>query len=81
MKIVCRCEDITEAEVMDAIERGCTTLEELKRELRCGMGICQGRNCLKIIEGILKANGYERSKYPTRRPLIVRTKIGLLSEK
>ena len=33
-KIVCRCEDITENEVIKAIEEGYTDLEELRKKLR-----------------------------------------------
>ncbi|MEA1994309.1 MAG: (2Fe-2S)-binding protein [Euryarchaeota archaeon] len=53
MRIVCRCEDVTEEEVIEAIEEGYTTLEELKRHLRVGTGPCQGRTCMPIIEKIL----------------------------
>ncbi len=52
-KIVCRCEDVTEKEIVEAIRRGYTSFDELKRLLRVGMGPCGGKNCreevLKII--------------------------------
>jgi len=51
--IVCRCEDITEEEVIEAIENGARTMDELKRLLRVGMGPCQGRTCGPIIKSIL----------------------------
>ncbi|RLF43410.1 MAG: (2Fe-2S)-binding protein, partial [Thermoplasmata archaeon] len=39
MKIVCRCEDITEEDIIKTIdEYGCETLAELKQLLRLGMG-------------------------------------------
>lgn len=50
---VCRCEDVTEEEVLEAIREGATTLEELKRILRIGMGPCQGRTCGPIVRSIL----------------------------
>lgn len=40
--IICRCEDVTQAEIQELIKQGKHTLEELKRECRCGMGPCQG---------------------------------------
>ena len=40
--IICRCEDITQEQIEQAIDEGYTTLEELKRKLRLGMGPCQG---------------------------------------
>ena len=45
--IVCRCETVTEAEIVDAIRRpaGAITLDGLKRRTRAGMGRCQGGFC------------------------------------
>ncbi len=47
--IVCRCEDVTLAEVEAAIDDGLVTPDEIKRIKRCGMGHCQGRTCLSQI--------------------------------
>lgn len=46
-RIVCRCESITEGEIVDAIHRnaGGTTVDGIKRRLRPGMGRCQGGFC------------------------------------
>lgn len=44
-RIVCRCEYVTEGEVLDAIERGATTLDGIKFRTRAGMGRCQGGFC------------------------------------
>lgn len=45
--IVCRCEEISEGEILDAIRRvlGATTLDGVKRRVRAGMGRCQGGFC------------------------------------
>ncbi len=43
--IVCRCECVTEGEVVDAIERGAVTLDGIKFRTRAGMGRCQGGFC------------------------------------
>lgn len=43
--LVCRCEEVTEGEVLDAIERGARTLDGLKFRIRAGMGRCQGGFC------------------------------------
>jgi NAD(P)H-nitrite reductase large subunit len=51
--IVCRCEDITEEDIVRAIDRGYDTLEEIKRVLRCGMGPCQGRTCTPLITRLI----------------------------
>lgn len=46
-RIVCRCESVTEGEIVDAIHRnaGATTVDGVKRRLRPGMGRCQGGFC------------------------------------
>lgn len=51
--IICRCETITEAEIIRAIhtEPCATTVDEIKRKLRAGMGRCQGGFCSpKVVE-------------------------------
>ena len=49
-EIVCRCEKVTEAEIIEAIKRGATTLDGIKFRTRAGMGRCQGGYCtLKLI--------------------------------
>ena len=53
-KIVCRCENITEAEVTAAIRRGHTTLDSLKFATRVGTGRCQGGFCTYRLLNILK---------------------------
>ncbi len=56
---VCRCEDITEEQVREAIDMGMETLDELKRALRVGMGPCQGRTCGPILVSML-ARAYKK---------------------
>lgn len=45
--VVCRCELVTEGEILDAIHRplGATTLDGIKRRTRAGMGRCQAGFC------------------------------------
>ena len=43
--LVCRCEEVTKGEIRKAVHEGITTIEELRRFLRCGMGLCQGQTC------------------------------------
>lgn len=50
---VCRCEEITKQEVIEAVRNGATSVNEVKRLLRAGMGLCQGRNCAVTIERII----------------------------
>ena len=47
--IVCRCEDVTLGELRRAIREGATTMDEVRRVTRAGMGPCQGRTCRLLI--------------------------------
>lgn len=52
-KIVCRCETITEGEIINAIKRplGARNLDGIKRRTRAGMGRCQSGFCSnKVVE-------------------------------
>ncbi len=52
-RVICRCETITEAEIMQAIHRplGAKSVDAVKRRVRAGMGRCQGGFCgPKVIE-------------------------------
>jgi glycerol-3-phosphate dehydrogenase len=56
--IVCRCEEISEAEIVDAIAHGHTTLDGVKFYTRAQMGRCQGGFCsYRIIKIIMRETG------------------------
>ncbi|OGL43855.1 MAG: hypothetical protein A2161_19090 [Candidatus Schekmanbacteria bacterium RBG_13_48_7] len=58
--IICRCEDITLSKLDETLESGLTDVEEVKRTIRCGMGLCQGRTCMPMVEReIAKFRGIE----------------------
>lgn len=52
-RIVCRCRGISEGEILDAIRRGATTLDGVKRRAGSGMGRCQGGYCTERILRLL----------------------------
>ena len=54
-KIVCRCENVTEGEIVDSIRRplGATDLDGVKRRTRAGMGRCQMGFCTPRVMEIL----------------------------
>lgn len=54
---VCRCEDVTVAELEGAVERGLRTVEELKRYTGLGTGPCQGKECLTMLVRWMLARG------------------------
>lgn len=56
--LVCRCESVSEAEVVEAIRKGHTTLDGIKFYTRAGMGRCQGGFCTyKILKIIARETG------------------------
>ena len=55
---LCRCEEIKESEIEQAISTGAKTLKGIKARTGAGMGLCQGRTCKKLIaEKLYKAWG------------------------
>lgn len=56
--IICRCEKVSEAEIVEAIKAGHTTLDGIKYFTRAQMGRCQGGFCTyKIIKIIMRETG------------------------
>ena len=53
-EIICQCGQITKAEILEAIRRGATTVDGVKRRVGSGMGRCQGSRCCFQIEKILE---------------------------
>ncbi len=51
--IVCRCETVTEAEIIEAVRRGARDLDGVKRRVRAGMGRCQAGFCTPAMVKIL----------------------------
>lgn len=51
--VVCRCEKISEAEIIEAVRHGHTTLDGVKFYTRAGMGRCQGGFCMTRIMKII----------------------------
>ena len=57
--MVCPCEDISRAEIVEAIRRGAVTIAGVKRRVGAGMGRCQGSRCSQIIAELLEEVGHE----------------------
>ena len=56
--IVCRCEEISEAEIVEAISHGHTTLDGIKFYTRAQMGRCQGGFCTyRIVKILMRETG------------------------
>lgn len=75
--IICRCEMITEGEIMDAINRplGAKSLDGVKRRTRAGMGRCQAGFCsprtMEIISRELGISQLEITKNGGRSNMVV----------
>ena len=69
--VICRCEKITEGEILDAIHRplGAKSVDGVKRRVRAGMGRCQGGFCgpkvIEILARELKVDADEITKNNT----------------
>ena len=58
--IVCRCEQISEGEIVDAIRRplGAVSMDGIKRRVRAGMGRCQAGFCTpRVMEILAREHG------------------------
>jgi len=56
--MICRCEKVSEAEIIEAIKQGHTTIDGVKFFTRAGMGRCQGGFCnYKTIKIIMRETG------------------------
>ncbi|HVT10164.1 MAG TPA: (2Fe-2S)-binding protein [Polyangia bacterium] len=80
--ILCRCEDVTLADVQHAVKLGHVGVEEVKRYTGFGTGPCQGKECLReIARAIAAAAGRPPSEMTpfTARPPLVPTELAVLA--
>ena len=69
--LICRCEEVTEEEVRQAVRNGADTINGVKRRTRAGMGLCQGHTCSTLVARIIsKETGRPLAEIlpPTVRP-------------
>ena len=71
--LVCRCEEVTKGEIRKAVHQGIFTIEEMRRYLRSGMGLCQVQTCSKLVKSIianeLKVSPAEVEPASSRAPM------------
>jgi len=81
--IICRCEDVTRADILKAIrEDGFTDLESLRHHLNIGRGPCQGKTCIPLVIRILRQEtgaSMEEIGLPTARPPVRPIPLGILN--
>lgn len=53
--VVCKCEKVTEAEIIDAIHRPlrCDSTQAVRKRTRAGMGHCQGQFCEPRVKEVI----------------------------
>ena len=80
--LICRCEEITEEEIRQAVCDGAHTIDAVKRRTRSGMGLCQGHTCSKLIAKIISEETgklLSEIKLPNVRPPLRPTLIKTIS--
>lgn len=78
-RIICRCEGVSQGEIVEAIHRPipATTIDSIKRRVRTGAGRCQGGFCMprvmEIMEKELKKSVLDIEKSEPRSTVLVDT--------
>jgi NADPH-dependent 2,4-dienoyl-CoA reductase/sulfur reductase-like enzyme len=81
--VVCRCEEVTAAEVLDNVIAGSADPNSVKNVTRVGMGQCQGRNCARQVASLVAGRAGRRIEdVPgfSPRPPVKPVPIGLVAE-
>lgn len=76
--IICRCMEVTEKEIREAIRLGADGFDAVKRVTRSGMGLCQGRTCQQLVERLIaEETGIKYGELPpiSIRPPLRPTKL------
>jgi NAD(P)H-nitrite reductase large subunit len=77
--IACRCEDVTLRDLDDAIARGHSDIESLKRYTGFGTGWCQGKGCVALCARLLVERGGSAALPITPRPPVRPIPLGDLA--
>lgn len=80
--IICRCEDVTLADLEHAVALGYTHIEEAKRYTGLGTGPCQGKECMApTCLYLARAAGQKAAEMPpfTARPPLASVSLGTLA--
>jgi NADPH-dependent 2,4-dienoyl-CoA reductase/sulfur reductase-like enzyme len=81
--LICRCEEVSFAEIEEALAENLQEIGAVKRRTRAGMGRCQGRYCGPVIEALLAERfGRPRDAYsgfaprPPVKPITIADLVG-----
>ncbi len=81
--VICRCEEITMADIRRQLNNEFTTMNSIKKTTRCGMGNCQGRICGPILSDILSAYSHRQPEdigCPSARAPVKTVALGALAQ-
>jgi len=81
--IICRCQEVSEEEIRQAVAGGARDVSGVKLRTRAGTGLCQGCICQPLIERLLaRLLGCERSAIArhTSRPPARALEMGALAQ-
>lgn len=82
--IICRCEQISLAEVKEAVSYGAQSITDIKNITRSSMGNCQGRTCGSILSQILAQESQRLPSdghYLQVRPPVHPIQVDIIEEK
>ena len=80
---ICRCGEVTRAEVIEAICDGARSIDEVKRLTRAGMGLCQGRTCARTVAQLIHQETglpLEQIDLPRARPPVRPVRADVLAK-
>jgi len=81
--VICRCEQVTLAQIREAISYGAQSVSDVKNLVRTGMGNCQGRTCGSIVAHMLAmetGRTMEDVMYFNVRPPVHPLPLGVIEE-
>lgn len=79
--LICRCKEVTKAEIIEAIKDGATTIDGVKRRTKAGMGLCQWKTCERLVAKIISEQtvfSMEELIPATKRIPVRPIKIGII---
>ena len=66
--LICRCQEVTEQEILDAIADGAATVDGVKRRTRACMGLCQGKSCGRLVQQMVaRGTGKDPADVPPQK--------------
>jgi bacterioferritin-associated ferredoxin len=80
--VICRCEEVTKGEIRGAVEMGATTMWQVRRMTRSGLGLCQGRSCERLAARIVASalgKPLEDVLRPSYRPPVLPIPVDVLA--